>query len=479
MAAPKTQDIVAKLWNLCNVLKDDGVTYHQYVNELTYLLFLKMAQETKTEAQLPSGYRWGDLVTLEGAPLLEHYRLLLIHLGSHGAARVRAIFNNASTSIREPRHLHKLVTDINGLDWYSARQEGLGDLYEGLLEKNATETKSGAGQYFTPRPLIESIVAVVQPQAGEVIQDPACGTIGFLVMADRYIKERTDNHFDLSAAQQAFQRDVAFQGMELVPDTHRLALMNGFLHDLHSPLILGDTLSNTGKQLRDADLVLTNPPFGTKKGGGKPTRDDFTYSTSNKQLAFLQHIYRSLRKPSSKKPGGRAAVILPDNVLFEEDAGAQIRTDLMNKCRLHTILRLPTGIFYAQGVKTNVLFFDRHDAETGGTTETWVYDLRTNMPAFGKRTPLTREHFAAFEKAFGKDPRGQSKRTDEGETGRFRRFTRDAIRARDENLDLSWLKDDASTHHDDLPEPEILVASVLEKLRDAVDEMQELEKELA
>jgi len=479
MAAPKTQDIVAKLWNLCNVLKDDGVTYHQYVNELTYLLFLKMAQETKTETQLPSGYRWADLVKLEGAPLMEHYRLLLIHLGSHGSPRVQAIYNGASTSIRQPRHLHKLVTEINNLDWYSARQEGLGELYEGLLEKNATESKSGAGQYFTPRPLIESIVDVMRPEAGEVIQDPAAGTLGFLIIADRYIKAHTDDLFDLTAAQQRFQREEAFIGMELVPDTHRLALMNAMLHDIHSPIILGDTLGNEGRQLTNADLVLTNPPFGTKTGGGKPTRDDFTYSTSNKQLAFLQHIYRSLRKPTAKKPGGRAAVILPDNVLFEEDTGAQIRTDLMNKCRLHTILRLPIGIFYAQGVKTNVLFFDRHDAETDGTSETWVYDLRTNMPAFGKRTPLTREHFAAFEKAFGKDSRGQSKRINQGETGRFRRFTREEVRARGENLDLIWLKDDTSTHHDDLPEPEVLVAKVLEKLRIAIDEMQKLQKELA
>jgi type I restriction enzyme M protein len=480
MPAPKTQDIVAKLWNLCNVLKDDGVTYHQYVNELTYLLFLKMAQETKTEPQIPSGYRWADLVSREGAALLEHYRVLLIYLGSHGSARVRAIFSDASTSIREPRHLHKLVNDINGLDWYSARQEGLGDLYEGLLEKNATETKSGAGQYFTPRSLIESIVAVMQPQAGETIQDPACGTIGFLIMADRYIKAHTDNLFDLSTAEQEFQRDVALQGMELVPDTHRLALMNGFLHDLQSPIMLGDTLSNTGKQLKDADLVLSNPPFGTKKGGGLPSRDDFTFPTSNKQLAFLQHIYRSLRKPSAKKShGGRAAVVLPDNVLFEDNTGAQIRADLMDKCRLHTILRLPTGIFYAQGVKTNVLFFERHSADTGGTSDVWVYDLRTNMPAFGKRTPLTREHFAEFEAAYGRGADGRSKRTDTGDTGRFRRFTREEIRQRGEHLDLSWLKDDDATHHDDLPEPEVLVASALEKLRDAVDELKELEQELA
>jgi type I restriction enzyme M protein len=320
----------------------------------------------------------------------------------------------------------------------------------------------------------------MQPQAGEVIQDPACGTIGFLIMADRYIKERTDSLFDLTKAQQEFQRDVAFQGMELVPDTHRLALMNGLLHDLHSPILLGDTLSGAGKAFKDADLVLSNPPFGTKKGGGLPSRDDFTFPTSNKQLAFLQHIYRSLRKPSAKKPtGGRAAVVLPDNVLFEDNTGAQIRADLMDKCRLHTILRLPTGIFYAQGVKTNVLFFERHSADTGGTQDVWVYDLRTNMPAFGKRTPLTRDHFAEFEAAYGDNAHGHAKRKDTGETGRFRCFSRDDIRKRGENLDLTWLRDDDATHHDDLPAPEVLVAGALENLRDAMDELQELERELA
>lgn len=483
MAQPHTQDIVAKLWNLCNVLKDDGVTYHQYVNELTYLIFLKMAQETKTESQIPSGYRWNDLITREGAPLLEHYRLSLIHLGSHGSARVQAIFNNASTAIRQPRHLHKLVTDINALDWYSARQEGLGDLYEGLLEKNATETKSGAGQYFTPRPLIESIVNVMKPQAGEIIQDPACGTLGFLIMADRYIKANTDDLHELSIPQQEFQRDVAFQGMELVPDTHRLALMNGLLHDLHSPIMLGDTLSNSGKQLKDADLVLTNPPFGTKKGGGLPSRGDFTFDTSNKQFAFLQHIYRSLRKPSAKKPtGGRAAVVLPDNVLYESGVGKDIRRDLMDKCNLHTILRLPTGIFYAQGVKTNVLFFTRGATDSGTTKEVWVYDLRANMPKFGKRTVLTTEHFSEFESAFGNNPFGTApalkKRVDTGETGRFRKFTRDWIASRDDSLDISWLKDDEAESSDELPEPAELAKTALNEMDAIMDDLRSILAEL-
>lgn len=480
MSAPKTQDIVAKLWNLCNVLKDDGVTYHQYVNELTYLLFLKMAQETATEQQIPSGYRWSDLLAREGAALLEHYRTLLVYLGGHGSPTVQSIYHNAGTAIRQPRHLHKLVTDINGLDWYSARHEGLGELYEGLLEKNATETKSGAGQYFTPRSLIDTLVSVMRPQPGEVIQDPACGTIGFLVAAHRYIKAHTDDLFDLKPAQREFQRREAYVGMELVPDTHRLALMSGFLHDIHSPILLGDTLGNDGKnRLPTSDLVLSNPPFGTKKGGGLPSRDDLTFPTSNKQLAFVQHIVRSLRKPTAKKPGGRAAVILPDNVLFEDDIGALIRTDLMDKCRLHTILRLPTGIFYAQGVKTNVLFFERHTADTGGTDDVWIYDLRTNMPTFGKRSPLTRDHFSEFEKAYGSDAHGRSRRIDKGPAGRFRRFTREQIRARGENLDISWLQDENATHHDDLPAPEVLVASALGKLQSAVTELRALEKELA
>src|SRR5712692_8204683 len=298
-----TQDIVARLWNLCHVLRDDGITYHEYVTELTFLLFLKMAKETGTEGQLPAGYRWNDLQGQEGVDQLAFYRSLLVHLGN-----------------------------------------------EGLLEKNASEKKSGAGQYFTPRPLIECMINCIQPQPGEIVQDPAAGTGGFLIMADRYIKQRTDELFDLSTQEQEFQRKQAFVGVELVPDAHRLLLMNAMLHGIESDMLLGDTLSSMGARLPKADVILTNPPFGTKRGGGRHTRDDFTYVTGNKQLAFLQHVYRGLM------PGGRATVVMPDNVLFEEGTGTKIRADLMDKCNLHTILRLPTGIFYAQGVKTNVLF---------------------------------------------------------------------------------------------------------------------------
>ena len=467
-----TTDIVQKLWSLCHVLRDDGITYLQYVTELTYLLFLKMMQETENQQQLPEGYRWSDLVEQDGVEQLTFYRSLLLHLGSAASPRVQSIFVNAQTSLKQPRILKKLVQSIDELDWYSAKQEGLGDLYEGLLEKNASEKKSGAGQYFTPRPLIDCMVALMQPQTGERIQDPAAGTGGFLIAADRYIKQQTDELFELSEAEQAFQRHQAFSGIELVQDAHRLLLMNLMLHGIEGDVALGDTLSSDGQNLQRANLILTNPPFGTKKGGGLPSRDDFTYPTSNKQLAFLQHIYRCL------KPAGRAAVVLPDNVLFEDGQGRSIRADLMDKCSLHTILRLPTGIFYAQGVKTNVLFFQRGQTEKGNTQSVWIYDMRTNMPSFGKRIPLTREYFSAFEQCYGNDPNGQAanghQRVDQGEAGRWRCFTREQIAQRNENLDISWLRDESLGSGEDLPEPEVIAAEIMAKLRIATTEMEAL-----
>jgi type I restriction enzyme M protein len=467
-----TRDIVQKLWNLCHILRDDGITYLQYVTELTYLLFLKMAKETGAEDQLPKGYRWDALAKKEGVELLEFYKELLLRLGTKASGRVQDIYTNASTSFRQPRNLHAVVKAIDELDWYSAKHEGLGDLYEGLLEKNAEEIKSGAGQYFTPRPLIECMIALVKPQPGERVQDPAVGTAGFLINADRYVKSQTDGYHDLSVAKQNFQRREAFYGVELVPDVHRLALMNAMLHDIEGDILLGDTLGDTGKKLPRADVIVTNPPFGTKKGGGGGGRDDITFPTSNKQLVFLQHVYRGL------KPGGRAAIILPDNVLFEEGVGQKVRADLMDKCDLHTILRLPTGIFYAQGVKTNVLFFTRGEKDKATTKATWFYDLRTNAPAFGKRTPLTRAHFAEFEKAYGDDPLGKSKRKDQGETGRFRRFTREEVAKRGDNLDVSWLKDDSVTDHADLPEPEEIAAEIVAQLETALGEMRALREGL-
>ncbi len=471
-----TTEIVQRLWNLCNILRDDGITYHQYVTELTYILFLKMAQETGAENKIPEGYRWADLTAKKGIELHQFYRKLLLELGTKGKNRIQQIYANAHTNIDEPKNLEKIVKAIDDLDWYSAKEEGLGDLYEGLLEKNANEKKSGAGQYFTPRPLINAMVQLIKPQLGERCGDPACGTFGFMIAADRYLKEKTDEYFakGITTEQQDFQRKQAFSGIELVPDAHRLALMNAMLHGIEGKIIQADTLSSDGKIFRDYDVVLTNPPFGTKRGGERPTRDDLTHPSSNKQLNFLQAIHRSL-KINGK---ARAAVVLPDNVLFADGDGQKIRADLMDKCDLHTILRLPTGIFYAQGVKTNVLFFTRGKTDKGNTKAVWVYDLRTNMPSFGKRAPLAVDHFKEFIGVFGDDPYSKAKRTDQGETGRFRRFTREQIAKRNDSLDISWLQDDSVKRADDLPDPADIADEIIAQLSIASEQIQELARVL-
>ena len=458
------QEIVAKLWALCNVLRDDGITYHQYVTELTYILFLKMAKETdgvdqrmKIQENIPEGYRWDDLLKIGANDLKEYYDGLLKTLEKKGNGLVKEIFLGAVSNIREPKNLYKIIHTIEGLDWYSQERETFGDLYEGLLEKNANEKKSGAGQYFTPRVLIDVMTELTNPQAGERCNDPACGTFGFMIAADRYIKDQTDDLFSLSQELQGFQINEAFSGGELVHETHRLALMNAMLHDIKGPIQLGDTLSSLGKQMTGYDVVLTNPPFGTKKGGERATRDDLTFPTSNKQLNFLQHIYRSLKK------GGRAAVVLPDNVLFVDGDGERIRKDLMEKCNLHTILRLPTGIFYAQGVKTNVLFFERGLSDKGNTQEVWFYDLRSNMPNFGKTNPLKREHFDEFVQCYQRDDRRKRQETysEENPQSRWRRYTYEEICARDKtSLDLSWIRQGEET--EDIPLSE-LIATMEEK----------------
>ena len=425
------KEIVAKLWNLSNVLRDDGITYHQYVTELTYILFLKMAKETGTEDGIPNEYRWDKLRTKSGIELKRFYRDLLQRLGEEATGRVQEIYAGSFTNIDEPKNLEKIIKSIDALDWYSAQEEGLGNLYEGLLEKNANERKSGAGQYFTPRVLIDVMVRLIDPQPGEVCHDPACGTFGFMIAASEYVRDHTNNLFELDGDQAEFQIRKAFTGVELVHDTHRLALMNAMLHGVEAPILLGDTLSPLGKNLKGYDVVLTNPPFGTKRGGESATRDDLTFPTSNKQLNFLQHIYRSL------KSGGRAAVVLPDNVLFVDGDGRRIREDLMDKCNLHTILRLPTGIFYAQGVKTNVLFFERGYTDKGNTQEIWYYDLRTNMPSFGKRTPLTTDHFTEFEIAYTASDRAEIKNE------RWTCISREEIHQKEDSLDLGLVQTQA------------------------------------
>ena len=463
-----TQEIVSKLWNLCNVLRDDGITYHQYVTELTYILFLKMAKETGAESQIPESYRWDNLTAKSGIELKKFYKELLNHLGESCTGRVREIYQGAATNIDEPKNLEKIITTIDGLDWFSAREEGLGNLYEGLLEKNANEKKSGAGQYFTPRVLIDVMTRLVKPQPKERCNDPACGTFGFMIAAHRYVADQTDDFFDLDADTAAFERTEAFTGMELVHDTHRLALMNAMLHNMEGTITLGDTLSNLGKSMRSYDVVLTNPPFGTKKGGERATRDDFTYTTSNKQLNFLQHIYRSLNADGK----ARAAVVLPDNVLFADGEGEKIRIDLMDKCNLHTVLRLPTGIFYAQGVKTNVLFFTRGKEDKGNTQEVWFYYLRTNMPSFGKTNPLKAEHFADFEAAF----EAADRRAVQDE--RWNVFTHEQIAQKGNSLDLGLIRDDSVVDYDDLPDPIESGEDAIAQLEEAVDLLQSVVNEL-
>ena len=463
-----TQEIVAKLWNLCNVLRDDGITYHQYVTELTYILFLKMAKETGVEREIPADYRWDVLTSKSGIELKKYYKELLSYLGDNCTGRIREIYQGSATNIDEPKNLEKIITSINELDWYSAREEGLGNLYEGLLEKNANEKKSGAGQYFTPRVLIDVMTRLMKPQAGERCNDPACGTFGFMIAASQYVKKQTDDFFDLDADTAEFEKKEAFTGCELVHDTHRLALMNAMLHDINGQILLGDTLSNLGKSMKGYDLVLTNPPFGTKKGGERATRDDFTFPTSNKQLNFLQHIYRSLKSDGK----ARAAVVLPDNVLFADGDGERIRVDLMDKCNLHTVLRLPTGIFYAQGVKTNVLFFTRGKTDKDNTKEVWFYDLRTNMPSFGKTNPLKAEDFTGFEAAYEAEDR--SKVQDE----RWNVFTREQISEKGNSLDLGLIRDDSIVDYEDLPDPVESGEEAIAELEEAVDLLKSVVNEL-
>lgn len=490
-----TQEIVSKLWNLCNVLRDDGITYHQYVTELTYILFLKMAKEQNQETRFSKGikllegdnltpeqqtenaekqmimaYSWDSMVKKSGMELYKYYKELLRLFGKHCTGRVREIYQGSVTNIDEPKNLEKIIINIDALDWYSAvtEKDGLGDLYEGLLEKNANEKKSGAGQYFTPRVLIDVMTKLVDPQPGERCNDPACGTFGFMIAAHRHVKEATDDFFDLDADTAKFEREEAFSGCELVHDTHRLALMNAMLHDIDGQILLGDTLSSLGTTMKDFDVILTNPPFGTKTGGEPIRRDDFTFSTSNKQLNFLQHIYRSLKVDGK----ARAAVVLPDNVLFADGEGERIRVDLMDKCNLHTVLRLPTGIFYAQGVKTNVLFFTRGKTDKGNTKEVWFYDLRTNMPSFGKTTPLKPEHFDDFVKAYTAENRHAVQ--DE----RWNVFARETIETKGNSLDLGLIRDDSILDYNELPDPIESAEEAVANLEEAVDLLMSVVKEL-
>ena len=482
------ESIASKLWNQCNVLRDDGVTYHQYLNELTYILFLKLSEIKGFETEIPEEYRWKIFVTeKDNSKAFALYRDFLANVSTKTTSNsIKEIYRDASTSLRKPVNFNTIVQAIDKLDWYEEDdRDMMGDIYESLLEKNATEKKSGAGQYFTPRPLINVMVKLSVPTIGERWNDPAAGTFGFMIAANQYLRGKHDNYFDLNTQERKFQKEEAFSGVELVPDAHRLALMNARLHDMESTIHLGDTLSKLGKELKNFDGVLANPPFGTKKGGELPNRDDFTYPTSNKQLNFLQHIYRSLKKDGK----ARAAVVLPDNVLFDDNDGQKIRKDLMDKCNLHTILRLPTGIFYAAGVKTNVLFFTRGEEELGNTKKVWFYDLRTNMPSFGKRTPFTEEVFKDFIYAYtggmsadkvvdeydgSIDDELRAKINDE----RWQCYTREEIAEKNDTLDIGLVADNSVQSSDALGEPEDIIREAKDELNEILKQLDDILKEL-
>lgn len=483
------EEIANKLWGLCNILRDDGVTYHQYLNELTYILFLKLSDVKEFKEDIPKEYRWEKLVnTKDNKELFDLYRDMLANISSKGKnATITEIYTNASTTLRKPVNLRTLINAIDGIDWFvDVERDKIATIYENLLERNASEKKSGAGQYFTPRPLINVMVDLVAPKVGEKWNDPAAGTFGFMIAADQYLRGKTDNYFKLSTKDKKFQVEKAFSGCELVQDAHRLALMNAKLHGLESEIHMGDTLSEEGKKMKGYDGVLANPPFGTKKGGERPSRDDLTYLTSNKQLNFLQHIYRSLHN----KGGARAAVVLPDNVLFEDGDGQRIRRDLMNKCNLHTILRLPTGIFYAQGVKTNVLFFERGTTEENNTKQIWYYDLRTNMESLGKRNPLARKHFADFVFAYTGgisiddvkekfDGTVNFKKREKITDPRWRKFTREEIAVRNDSLDLGLIADESLGNDGGDAEPIEIAKAAQSELSAIMKELELMVKELS
>ncbi len=479
-----SQNLVRKLWSYCDVLRDDGLSYGDYVEQLTYLLFLKMADEqTKPPFSrkpiIPAGLDWQSLKATDGDELEVHYRHLLTELGKE-AGMLGVIFRKAQNRIQDPAKLRRLVVNlINEDTWTVVDADVKGDAYEAILQDGAADTKSGAGQYFTPRALTRAMIACLQPMPGETIADPACGTGGFLLAAHEWI---VDHHItEMDADDKRFLRDEAVHGWEIVDGTARLCAMNLLLHGIGTPT--GPSLVTVADALRAdpgvrVDVIAANPPFGRKSSmtmvneAGEAERedlvilrDDFWASTSNKQLNFLQHIKGML------KISGRAAVVLPDNVLFEAGAGETIRRRLLAECDLHTMLRLPTGIFYAQGVKANVVFFDRRPAAADPWTKgTWVYDLRTNKHFTLKTSPLRSEDLADFVDCYC--PYDRSKRV---ESERFHRFCYNELIARDKaNLDITWLRDESLDDASLLPAPGVLAAEIVEELEAALAQFSEL-----
>ncbi len=483
--------LIQKLWNYCNILRDDGLSYGDYLEQLTFLLFLKMADEqsrppfNKTSPILQK-YSWPELLKRDGDELEIHYRHTLEELGKEPGL-IGVIFRKAQNKIQDPAKLRRLIADlIDKEEWSSLDTDVKGDAYEGLLQKNAEDVKGGAGQYFTPRPLIRAIVDVMQPQPSEsashtgIICDPACGTGGFLLIAHEYIR----NHNKLDKKQLTFLNTEQLRGVELVDSVARLCCMNLVLHGIgsdatHVPVMVKDALA--GKH-GEYEMVLTNPPFGKKssvtivnEAGDEEKqslvvhRDDFWASTSNKQLNFLQHVFTIL------KQHGRAAIVVPDNVLFEGGAGETVRRELLKQADVHTLVRLPTGIFYAQGVKANVLFFDRKPAaEKPWTSKLWIYDFRTNKHFTLKEATLKRTDLDNFVACYNPKNRHERK-----ESERFKSFAYEELTKRDKlNLDIFWLKDESLEDSANLPDPDIIAAEIVEDLQAALAQFAEIANDL-
>ncbi len=486
-----SSSIGQKLWNYCDVLRDAGLSYGDYLEQLTYLIFLKMMHERSQPPYtllpgyrpppIPEGYDWPSLLSRDGRELEAYYRHTLETLAQLPGT-LGVIFSKAQNRIHEPAMLTRLIQElIDSENWLALSADVKGDAYESLLERNAQDVKTGAGQYFTPRPLIEAIVEVMRPEPDSTICDPACGTGGFLLAAHDYI---VDNNRSMNQGQLAHLKDEALHGWEIVDSAARLCVMNLYLHGIGGD----ETNVRVDDSLRthpgvNFDMVLTNPPFGRKSSltfvntEGRSEREslvverpDFWASTSNKQLNFLQHVRTLL------KNHGRAAVVVPDNVLFEGGAGETVRRNLLKECDAHTLLRLPTGVFYAQGVKANVLFFDRKPArETPWTKVMWIYDLRTNQRFTLKTNPLGRSHLEDFVACYNAEDRGQRE-----ETERFRRFSYDDLIKRDKvSLDIFWLRDESMEDTASLPPPDVIAEEIVEDLRAALEQLEEIAGDLS
>jgi type I restriction enzyme M protein len=454
-------DIVNKLWGFCHTLRHDGIDYGDYIEQLTYLLFLKMAEERG--ANIPEGCDWKSLKDLSGTTLTDHYSDVLRKL-RQGPGQLRAIFDQAESRFTNPVNLKRVIAMIDEENWSAMDVDVKAAAFEGLLEKSASEGKKGVGAIYTPRVLQKSMVRLIKPDArGKPkfkISDPACGTGGFLVCSYEWLVDEAKGVFDRAEAKRIKQS--TYFGEDLLPRSCRLAMMNLFLHGVEPQIYRGDSIYEPDRGER-YDIVLTNPPFGTRGANQAPEREDFTVETSSKQLNFVQHVLTIL------KPGGRAAIVLPDNCLFESKAG-EVFEILMQDCNVHTILRLPRGTFtpYSQGVKANVIFFQKGPR----TEEVWIFDARSNVPGITKKDrPLAPHHFAEFEKSYGDNPNGTSKRK---EVERFHKFSLTEIKAREYKLDITWLRDESLEDSDELPEPQDLASEAITELETVVDDLREI-----